>query len=538
MSFDDILIDSFAGGGGASTGIEGALGAPVNIAVNHSPEAIAMHRANHPRTAHYCSDIYEVAPRDVVGSRTVRAMWASPDCTHFSRAKGGQPRSKDIRGLANVVIDWARDVKPRVIFLENVEEFQDWGPLDDDGFPIKARAGEDFRAWLAKLIDLGYRVEWQLLTAADHGAPTTRKRLFLIARCDGRPIVWPTATHGKGRERPWRTASEIIDWSLPCPSIFGRKKPLADATLRRIAAGLRRFVIESGRPFVVALTHHGRERVYDLGNPLPTITAANRGELAFVTPFLSSQYGASVGREASAPVPTVTAGYGGHQAIVTPFIAPVTHTTSGDRVHRADEPLKTVTTAKGGEFVLAAPTLVQTGYGEREGQRPRVLDLDAPLGTVVAGGQKHALAAAFLTKFYGTSQHGADIQMPLPTVTATGQHVAEVRAFLVKYYGSDGNVESQQQDLFAPLHTVTTKARFGLVTLGGEEYQIADIGMRMLAPHELFAAQGFPEDYKINVEFNGKPLTKTAQIELAGNSVCPPVARAIVAANLFERSDP
>lgn len=514
----ELVVDNFAGGGGASTGIEAAIGRPVDIAINHSPEAIAMHSANHPRTKHYCENIWEVDPREACGSRPVGLLWASPDCTHFSRAKGGQPRSKEVRALAHVVIRWARAVKPRTILLENVEEFQTWGPLDENGFPIKAREGEDFRAWLAELTDCGYDVSFRTLVAADYGAPTTRKRLFLVAQRRGAAaIAWPEPTHGRGRAQPWRTAAEIIDWSLPCPSIFGRKRPLAEATQRRIAAGLRRYVIDAARPFIVPVTHAGGPgRVYSLDIPMKTVTAANRGEMA----------------------------------LVTPFVAPVTHTKSGDRVHPIDAPLRTVTTAKGGEFVLVAPTLVQTGYGEREGQRPRALDIEQPLGTVVSGG-KHALVAAFLAKHYGTSHGGPHPGVPvdaaLGTVTARDHHsVVEVqlslpterpchrdavRAFLVKYYGSDGKPGSQQQTLFDPMHTVTTKARFGLVTIAGEDYQIADIGMRMLSPRELFAAQGFPADYQIEIPFRGKPLTKTAQIELAGNSVCPDVARELVGAN-------
>lgn len=533
-SFDpaDLIVDAFAGGGGASTGIEAALGRSPDIAINHSPVALAMHAANHPETRHYPEDIFAVDPVVACGGRRVGLTHWSPDCCHFSIAKGGQPRSKEIRSLANAVIDWAVKVRPRVIVLENVQEFQTWGPLDDDGYPIKARAGEDFRAWLAKLVDLGYAVDFRMLVAADYGTPTTRKRLFLVARCDGQPIVWPEPTHGKGRAQPWRAASEIIDWSLPCPSIFGRKRPLAEATLRRIAAGLRRYVVESPRPFVIPLTHQDGDRVHSLTDPTKTVTAANRGELA----------------------------------LVSPFFAHVTHTTSGERVHAPDAPLRTITTAKGGEFVLVSPTLVTLGHGERPGQAPRVPGLDKPLGTACAGARHHGLVMAFLSKhytgvvgselraplgtvtaidhhslsfafmskFYGTST-GADANDPLPTVTGQGQHLAAVRAFLVKYYGSDGSPTSQQQELFNPLHTVTAKARFGLVTILGEDYQIADIGMRMLAPRELFNAQGFPEDYIIDFEHNGKRVTKTQQIELAGNSVCSQVEKAVVAANVFGR---
>jgi len=458
-----------------------------------------MHEANHPSTRHFREDVWQVKPAEVCEGRPVALMWMSPDCTHFSRAKGGKPRSKKIRALAWLAIRWAKAVRPRVIVVENVKEFLTWGPLDNDGNPDPARAGRTFKMWCGRLRGLGYTIEHRLLVAADYGAPTSRKRLFIVARCDGQPIRWPTPTHGPGRAKPWRTAAEIIDWSIPCPSIFGRKKPLAEATLRRIAAGVRKYVIGAARPFIVPLTHQGGDRVHGVDEPLKTVTAAHRGELALVTPFL----------------------------------AHVTHTTSGDRIHPADAPLCTVTTAKGGEMIVVAPTLIQTGYGEREGQAPRSLDLHKPLGTVVAT-QKHALATAFLTKFYGTST-GADLQLPLPTVTGQGWHIGEVRAFMVKYYGCDG-APTSQQSLFEPLHTVTPKARFGLVTVHGQEYQIVDIGMRMLTPRELFAAQGFPPDYAIEVEFEGRPLSKTAQIARAGNSVCPPVAAAIVAANLGQRA--
>lgn len=557
QSFDcnELVIDNFAGGGGASTGITEALGRPVDVAINHSAAAIAMHAANHPTTMHITTSILEVDPRTVCGSRKVGLAWFSPDCTHFSKAKGGQPRSKEIRGLADVVIDWARTVKPRVIVVENVEEFLTWGPLDADGHPIKERSGEDFERWFRALTGCGYAVDHRVLVAADYGTPTTRKRLVVVARRDGQPIVWPEATHGKGRPRPWRTAAEIIDWGLPCPSIFGRKKPLADATLRRIAAGLRRYVIESAQPFIVGvshgdfargagsrvrgldqphatvtgsndhalvtpfiapLTHQGNPaRVHSIAEPLRTVTAANRGELALIAPYIKSDYSASVGRDMRDPLATVTAGGGGHHSLVV-------------------------------------PTLVQTGYGEREGQAPRVPGLDKPLGTVVAGGQKHALVAAFLAKHYtmpgGKPHAGIGCDGPLHTVTTADHHALvtaglapardhteEVRAFLVKYYGSSGRVESQKQTIDDPLATVPTRDRFGLVTVHGQEYVITDIGMRMLSPRELFNAQGFPEDYVIDLVFDGKPLTKTAQIELAGNSVCVQKAEAVVGANLFER---
>ena len=484
---DELIVDNFAGGGGASTGLEWALGRPVDIAVNHDPEAIALHRANHPATRHYCESVFKVDPEEITGNQPVGLAWFSPDCTHHSKARGGAPRSPRVRGLAWVVIRWARRVKPRVIMLENVEEFADWGPLLEDGRPCPERRGTTFRLWLNQLRGAGYRVEHRELRACDFGAPTTRKRLFVIARRDGLPITWPAPTHGPGRT-PYRTAAECIDWSIPCPSIFERARPLAENTMRRIARGIWRYVITSPRPFIVPITHGGDARV-----------------------------------------------------------------------HSIDDPLRTVTTTNGGEFMLAAPSLVQTGYGERQGQQPRSLDIHSPLGTVVACGQKHALVAAFLAKHYGgnetpgtaidrsmdtitTVDHHALVAAhlsklcgtstaqpacdPLHTISAGGTHFAEVRALLLKYYGSE-----QDPRLEDPLHTVTTRDRFGLVLVHGEWYAIADIGMRMLQPRELYRAQGFGDDYRIDVEVGGRPLSKAAQVRMAGNSVCPPLAAALVRAN-------
>ena len=446
---DELIIDNFAGGGGASTGIASALGRDPDIAINHDAAALAMHAANHPRTTHLCESVWAVDPAVACGGRPVGLAWFSPACTHFSRANGSQnPKSAKIRGLAWVVIRWARAVRPRVIVLENVEEFATWGPLDADGRPDPRRAGRTFRVWLGKLKAAGYDVQWRALSAADYGAPTSRRRLFLVARADGEPIVWPEPTHGPRRARPHRTAAEIIDWSLPCQSIFDRARPLAEATLRRIAEGIRRYVLESDRPFIV-----------------PTA----RGALA--------------------------------------------------------------------------PTLIQTGYGERDGQAPRVPGLDKPLGTVVAGGAKHALVAAVLTKHYG-GVVGHGVQRPLGTITTQDHHAlttatlvptgvdrrAEARAFITAYYSQNGSERPSQQSLFDPLRTVTTRARFGLVTVHGDPYALADIGMRMLAPHELFAAQGFPAGYIIDPVVDGKTLSKTEQIAKCGNSVAPPVAAALVAA--------
>lgn len=456
----ELIVDLFAGGGGASTGIELATGRHVDIAVNHDPEAVAMHEMNHPQTRHFCEDVFQVDPRKVTEGRPVGLLWASPDCKHFSKAKGGRPVSKKIRSLAWVVVKWAWMVRPRIICLENVEEFQTWGPLKDD-MPDPARKGETFKRWVSSLRGLGYDVEWRELRACDYGAPTIRKRLFLIARCDGQPIVWPTPTHGKGLI-PYRTAADIIDWSIPCPSIFERRKPLSDNTLRRIAHGLVRFIIHAKNPYIYRI---------------------------------NSQ--------------------------------------------------------------KASPTLIQVGYGDAEGRR--VPGLDKPLGTVVSGGGKFALVSAFLAKHYGgvigtpantptgtitTKDHhslvtsqivkmrgtniGHPVDEPLQTISAGGTHFAEVRSFLTEYYGNSKDGFSIEE----PLHTVTTRDRFSLVTIQIKKttYAIADIGLRMLQPHELYAAQAFPSSYIFN-RTDEKILSKSAQVRMCGNSVCPPVAAAVVRAN-------
>lgn len=500
----ELVVDSFAGGGGASTGIEAAIGRPVDIAINHSPEAIAMHKVNHPETKHFCQDIFEVDPREACGGRPVGLAWFSPTCTHFSKAKGSVPLSNKIRSLAWVVVQWAKAVKPRVIILENVEEFQTWGPLGDDGRPDPNRMGETFREWLGALSALGYALEFKCLVAADYGTPTSRRRLFLVARRDGWPVVWPNATHGAGRGESWRPAAEIIDWSLPCPSIFDRKRPLAEATQRRIARGIERYVVGAAKPFIIPLTHGYRgdgssdSRVHGIDQPMRTITGANRGEYALAQPFIVRH---------------------GHYSHKTGAGLRLGCGAGIFRGQRLEDPLATVCGTNDKHLVVP---VVTKHYGRQIGH-----DVRKTLGTVTAR-DHHALTAAFLTKFYGTST-GSDVRAPVPTVTASGKgggHIAEVRAFLLKYYGAEGRPSAQS--LKDPLHTVTTKARFGLVTIAGEDYQIVDIGMRMLQPHELFAAQGFPDDYEIAPEYQGKPLTKTAQIKLAGNSVCPQVAKALV----------
>ena len=610
----ELIIDNFSGGGGASTGIELALGRRVDVAINHDPEAVAMHTANHPETQHYCESVWEVDPRTVHPGRPVGLLWLSPDCKHFSKAKGGKPVEKKIRGLAWVALRWAAIRKPRVIMLENVEEFVTWGPLvtqpDGSMKPCPKRKGREFNAFRNALRRHGYQVEYKELRACDYGAPTIRRRLFLIARCDGQPIVWPEPTHSEPKTakakklKPWRTAAECIDWSIPCPSIFERTRPLADATLRRIAKGIMRYVVNAADPFIVK--YYGEKSTSEFrGHPInePFHTQSTENRFAVVAPVLTEHANAS-----------------------------------SPRCMPADAPLRTICAqTKGGHHALISPTLIQTGYGERPGQSPRAPGLDKPLGTLVST-QKHALVSAFLAKHYtgvvgapiadptptvtsvdhnslvtanlihmghgegkdGTKRfshgirdveqpintitangatagivtahiqrdysqsigHAADAPLgtitaggggksalvtsnlvklrgtsnaaatdePLGTVSAGGTHHAEVRAFLVKYYGTD-----QDPRLEEPLHTVTTKDRYGLVTVAGEEYQIADIGLRMLAPRELFKAQGFPDNYIIGDDpAQGLTLTKSAQVRMCGNSVCPPLATALVRANLSE----
>jgi DNA (cytosine-5)-methyltransferase 1 len=485
----------------------------------------------------YASPYGVPIPRDVCKGRPVSLAWFSPDCKHFSKAKGGKPVEKHIRDLAWVVVHWAKLVRPRIIMLENVEEFKDWGPLisvaDGNLIPCPLRKGFTFRRWVKELQKLGYKVEYRDLKACDYGAPTIRKRLFLIARCDGNPIVWPSRTHGQGLI-PYRTAAECIDWSIPCPSIFERKRPLAENTLRRTAKGIQRYVIDANEPFIVNLTHAGSDRVEPVTEPLRTVTGAHRGEKAIVMPYLAG-VGGRAGQSPERPV---------------------------------DRPYHTSTSKA--DTVLVSPTLVQTGYSERAGQAPRALDIEKPLGTVVAGGAKHALVFAFLAqhntqrtghnpgrkaseplstitgrgtqqaivassliKLRGTCRHGQPVDEPIATISAQGTHIGEVRAFLLKHYGTD-----QDPNLREPMHTLTTKNRFGLVTVHGEEYQIVDIGMRMLTPRELYLAQGFPGSYIIGDDpSQGLSLPKTAQVRMCGNSVSPPPAESIVRANLYSGID-
>lgn len=464
------VIDLFCGTGGTSLGVEMALGHGPEAAVNHWPYAIQIHAKNHPATLHFEEDVFAVDPWEAARGKRVDLLVGSPDCTHFSVAKGAAPRDSGRRSLAEVFIRWAREIRPRVIILENVREFQDWGPLDESGRPIQARKGEDFRRWVGQLEGERYRVEWRLLRACDFGAPTSRLRLFLVARCDGMPIRWPEPTHGGPGQPPWRTAAECIDWSIPCPSIFNRSRPLAEATLKRIAAGIGKYVLNNPRPFLLCLSHGGRLEPID--EPLRTVMAGPAGgDRALVTPFL-----------ARLPLPTIAGG--GHEILCAAFLAKHYTGVVGTDLRQS---LGTVTTQD--HHSLVAATMVQVGYGERAGQEPRAMDIRSPLGTVVSGGGKFGLVAAFLQK----------------------------------YYGSDG----QNQPVDRPLDTATVKARFGLVTveIGGENWALYDIGMRMLQPRELARAQGFPDSYILEG-------SKADQIAGIGNSVVPQVMAALVRANM------
>lgn len=551
---DELVVDLFAGGGGASTGIEQAIGRHVDIAVNHDPAAVALHQANHPQTQHFVSDVFEVDPLVVTDGRPVGLLWASPDCKHFSKAKGGKPVSKKIRGLAWVVIKWAKLVRPRVICLENVEEFQTWGPLLADGMPCPDRKGKTFQRWVAQLRNLGYAVQWKELRACDFGAPTIRKRLFLVARCDGQPIVWPAPTHAqkpaKGSDlKPWRTAAECIDWSLPCPSIFERghhvynkqsgqwefrERPLAEATMRRIAHGVRRYVLEAAQPFVVHIAHGdgkpgGVQRwgtgAHDIGKPLPTLTAKAEHCLAVPT-LVQTGYGERPGQAPRVPgldKPLGTAVDGQKHGLVAAFLAKHYGGVVGSDLR---DGIGTVTSVD--HHSLVAANIVKNYSGEPTAGRTDA-SLEAPAPTVMAGGAKHSLVTSSLVKLRGTSNSAAT-DAPLGTVSAQGFHHAEVRAFLIRYFGSD-----QDPRLDGPLHTVTTKHRDAIVTVHGEEYFIADIGMRMLQPRELYRAQGFPDSYVIDRGADGRALTKAEQVRMCGNSVCPPIAAALVRANYADR---
>lgn len=544
MIHGELIVDNFAGGGGASTGIEMATGYSVDIAINHDPEAIKMHKANHPNTKHYCENVWAVDPVKACNGHPVALAWFSPDCKHFSKAKGGKPKDKFIRGLAWVACRWAGLVRPRVIMLENVEEFKTWGPLGRRHHPIKAKQGETFQKFVQQLTDLGYEVQFRELIAADYGAPTMRKRFFMIARCDGKPIVWPEPTHAPadseevkaGLKKPYVGAYTQLDFSLPCPSIFDTSeeikekygiravRPLAQKTMDRIARGLKKFVLDNPEPFIIQCNHGGERRPNDIREPMPTITGKH--------------------------------GYG----IVEPTLAPYMGTnTTNHPGGNCKDPIHTITT--GNQQCLISPTLIQyhseTAQGEVRGQT-----IKDPIMTV-DGSNRYGLVTSFLHKYYDGGYKGAgetvenplptvtawdhnsivtanliqmnnhcdgkDIRQPLPTITAGDGHFGEVRAFLIKYYG-----QGTGQDINEPLDTVTARDRFGLVTIEGVDYQIVDIGLRMLEPRELYGCQGFPDDYIIDHDYTGKTYPRSEQVRRCGNAVCPPIPAALVKANLPE----
>ncbi len=549
----ELIVDNFAGGGGASTGIEMATGYSVDIAINHDPEAVRMHQTNHPSTKHYCESVWDVDPVQVCKGHPVALAWFSPDCKHFSKAKGGKPVEKNIRGLAWIVLKWAALVKPRVIMLENVEEFQTWGPCipvrdketgrvfvsmagrhdrkkgesrfrvaeagevtsaDKQIFmPDPKRKGQTYRKWRKQLEALGYEVQTRELVAADYGTPTMRKRFFMVARCDGKPIIWPEPTHGPadsekvkaGLLKPYVGAYTQIDFSLPCPSIFDtaeeiREKygiravrPLAPKTMERIARGLKKFVLDNTEPFIVQVNHTGAKSAYtnSMNEPLRIITSKN--------------------------------GFGIVDALMTPYIMCNNENNNGASI---ESPLPTITTAN--RNYVMAPTLIQY-HSETSEKETRGQQVTEPVMTV-DGSNRYGLVTSFLSKFY-KSGIGQDIREPLGTVTANagGGHFGEVRAFLIKYYG-----QGTGQDIKAPLDTVTAQDRFGLVTVDGVDYQIVDIGLRMLEPKELYGCQGFPDDYIIDHDYAGNSYPRTEQVKRCGNAVCPPIPAALVRANLPE----
>lgn len=547
---DEIIVDNFAGGGGASTGIELATGRPVTIAINHDPAAILMHKTNHPYTEHLQASVWDVDPEKVCAGHPVGLAWFSPDCKHFSKAKGAALVDRNIRGLAWIVLRWAGTVKPRVIILENVEEFQTWGPVRK-GKPVKKKAGCTFQKWLGQLKDLGYTVEFRVLIAADYGAPTSRKRFVLIARCDGRPIVWPERTHAPaesaevkcGKYKPWRSAAEIIDWSLPCPSVFATKgeiqeqygvkavRPLADNTMRRVIRGVDKFTIKSGKPFIVPTGYGERKgqapRVHDIEAPVPTVVATGKENLCrpLLTPITVSNTTNSVGGSAAEPVHTVTTA--GNQMLVFPSLIQY-HTEQSEnvRANGVETPLPTVDASN--RYGLTTAHLVEyfsTG---------RPLDVRIPMHTVTSR-DREALTAVHIAEFKGQDK-GQSVDRPLRTITASIGEFAEVQTRVVQY--------TPDADLkYWPEIRVLLNKHCGyslsedevlLLNIRDTWYFISDIGLRMLTPRELYAAMGFPPDYIIDKDYEGNDYPKSQQVARCGNAVCPPMATAVVMANLPE----
>lgn len=540
----ELIVDNFAGGGGASTGIELATGYSVDIAINHDPEAIKMHKANHPNTKHYCEDVWQVDPVKACNGDPVALAWFSPDCKHFSKAKGGKPKDKNIRGLAWVACRWAGLVRPRVIMLENVEEFKTWGPLNRGHHPIKAKQGKTFEKFVQQLTDLGYEVQFKELVAADYGAPTMRKRFFMIARCDGKPIVWPEPTHGPadseavkaGLLKPYVGAYTQIDFSRPCPSIFDTSeeikekygiravRPLAQKTMDRIARGLKKFVLDNPEPFIIQCNHGGERRPNDIREPMPTITGKHG--YGIVEPYMVQigQTGFTKDRSKDVREPLTTIVSKNEHCLISPTLIQYHSETSKDGVRgqTIEDPIMTVDSSN--RYGLVTSFLHKYYDGGYKGAGETV---ENPLPTVTAWDHNSVVTANLIQM--NNHCDGKDIRQPLPTITAGDGHFGEVRAFLIKYYG-----DATGQDIEKPLDTVTTKDRFGLVTIEGVDYQIVDIGLRMLEPRELYGCQGFPDDYIIDHDYTGKTYPRSEQVRRCGNAVCPPIPAALVRANLPE----
>ena len=542
----ELIVDNFAGGGGASTGIELATGYSVDIAINHDPEAIRMHKTNHPNTRHYCESVWDVDPVKVCKGHPVGLAWFSPDCKHFSKAKGGKPKDKNIRGLAWVALRWAGLVRPRVIMLENVEEFKTWGPLNRSHRPIKSKQGVTYKKFVSQLKELGYTVENRELVAADYGAPTMRKRFFLIARCDRKPIIWPEPTHGPsdslevaaGLRIPYMGAYTQIDFSLPCPSIFDTAeeikekygiravRPLAPKTMERIARGLKKFVLDNAEPFIVQVNHSGSSSDYchSMNDPIKVITSKHGFGIVepVIVPCIMCNNENNVGASVKTPLPTITTGNRNYEVAVN--LIQYHSETSGSEVRgqQLTEPIMTVDGTN--RYGLVASFLHKYYDG---GYRGAGDGLENPLPTVTSWDHNSVCATTLIQM--NNHCDGRDIKEPIPTITAGDGHFGEVRAFLIKYYG-----QGIGQDIKEPLYTIPTHDRFGLVTIAGVDYQIVDIGLRMLEPKELYGCQGFPDDYIIDHDYTGKDYPRAEQVKRCGNAVCPPIPAALVRANLPE----
>lgn len=547
--FDEIIVDNFAGGGGASTGIELASGRPVAIAINHDPDAILLHKTNHPYTEHLQASVWDVDPVEVCRGRPVGLAWFSPDCKHFSKAKGAALVDRNIRGLAWIVLRWAALVRPRVIMLENVEEFQTWGPVRK-GKPVKSKAGQTFRKWKQQLSDLGYKIEHRELVAADYGAPTTRKRFVLIARCDGRPIVWPERTHAPrdseavkaGNLKPWRSAAEIIDWSATGYSIFASKRelkekygvnavrPLADNTLRRVIRGVDKFTLKSGKPFIVPTGYGERQgqqpRVHDLEKPLSTVVSTVKQNLCqpLIAPFTFSNTGGSVGADAGDPVHTIRTA-GGQILSAANLIQYHTEQTENVRANGVTEPIPTVDASN--RYALTCANLVEY-YGNGV-----PLDLREPMRTVTSH-DREALTAVHIVEFKG-QDIGQRADAPLRTITASAGEFAVAKTVLVKADGRDLMHWPKIRELLNKYCGYSlAEDDVLLLQIGRLYYFIADITLRMLTPRELYNAMGFPPDYIIDRDYTGREYGKTKQVARCGNAVCPPMATALVQANFPE----